>query len=156
MPRSQGEHYEREETGFELVGRLHRCQRAELSTPWHLLSGDYQALPQLMRPPIEGPKYMPYMLFAFAVYALALVWIYAQGAKPGTPWLGQGIRFGIAVWALTSVPMYLIYYSVQPWPLGITLKQIGFEFVTVVIYGIVTAALYGKGAGQARASTAGN
>ncbi len=121
-----------------------------------LLSADYQALPQLMRPPIEGPKYMPYMFFAFAVFALAMVWIYAQGAKPGTPWLGQGIRFGIAVWALTSVPMYLIYYSVQPWPLGITLKQIGFEFVSVVIYGIVTAALYGKGAGQARASTAGN
>jgi hypothetical protein len=121
-----------------------------------LLSGDYQALPQLMRPPVEGPKYMPYMIFAFAVYALAMVWIYAQGAKPGTPWLGQGIRFGIAVWALTSVPMYLIYYTVQPWLLGITLKQIGLEFFSVVIYGIVTAAMYGKGAGQARASTAGN
>jgi hypothetical protein len=39
--------------------------------------------------------------------------------------------------------------------LGITVKQIGFEFVAVVIYGIVTAAMYGKGAGQARASTAG-
>ena len=121
-----------------------------------LLSGDYQSLPQLMRPPIEGPKYMPYMFLAFAVYALAVVWIYAQGAKPATPWLGQGVRFGIAVWALTSVPMYLIYYSVQPWSLGITLKQIGMEFFSVVIYGIVTAALYGKGAGQARASTAGN
>ena len=45
-----------------------------------LLSADYQSLPQLMRPPIDGPKYMPYMLFAFAVYALAMVWIYAQGA----------------------------------------------------------------------------
>jgi hypothetical protein len=121
-----------------------------------LLSPDYQSFPQLMRPPIEGPKYMPYMFFAFAVFALAMVWIYAQGAKPESPWLGQGIRFGIAVWALTSIPMYLIYYSVQPWPLGITLKQIGFEFVSVVIYGIVTAALYGKRTGQARASTAGN
>lgn len=121
-----------------------------------LLSADYQSLPQLMRPPIEAPKYMPYMFLAFAVYALAMVWIYAQGAKPETPWLGQGIRFGIAAWALTSVPMYLIYYSVQPWSLSITLKQIGFEFVSVLIYGVVTAALYGKGTVQARTSAAGN
>jgi hypothetical protein len=121
-----------------------------------LLSADYQALPQLMRPPIEGPKYMPYMFFAFAVYALALVWIYAQGAKPGVSAVSQGIRFGVAVWALTSVPMYLIYYSVQPWPLGLTLKQIGFEFVTVISFGIVTAVMHGKGGAQARVSVAGS
>ena len=121
-----------------------------------VLSADYQALPQLMRPPIEGAKYMPYMFFAFAVYALALVWIYAQGAKPGVSAVSQGIRFGIAVWALTSVPMYLIYYAVEPWPLGITLKQIGFELVSVTIVGIVTAVMYGKGASQARVSVAGS
>ncbi len=121
-----------------------------------LLSADYQALPQLMRPPVEGPKYMPYMFLAFAVYALAMVWIYAQGAKPGVSAVSQGIRFGIAVWALTSVPMYLIYYSVEPWPLAITLKQIGFEFVTVTIFGIITAVMHGKGTSQARVSAAGS
>lgn len=88
-----------------------------------ILSADYQSLPQLMRPPLDGQRHMPYMFFAFAVYALALVWMHAQGAKAEVSWVGQGIRFGIAIWAMTSVPMYLIYYAVQPWPLGITLSR---------------------------------
>jgi len=30
--------------------------------------------------------------------------------------MAEGLRFGLAIAALMTVPIYLIYYAVQPWP----------------------------------------
>ena len=60
----------------------------------------------------DSQAHFLWMLLAFAIQSAAIVWIYAKGN--GGAWLGQGIRFGIAIWAVSSAFMYLIYYSVQP------------------------------------------
>jgi hypothetical protein len=109
-----------------------------------LLLDDYSALPNLMRTPEEASPYMPFMFLGMASSSLALVWIYAQGVSKA-PWLGQGIRFGMAVWALTAVPMFLIYYAVSPFPGILVVKQIGYEFGAVTILGIIAAAVYRPG-----------
>jgi hypothetical protein len=58
------------------------------------------------------------------------------------PWLGQGLRYGIAIALLTTVPMYLIYYVVQPMPLATVVKQIVFEGALVVLLGALVAFLF--------------
>ena len=40
---------------------------------------------------------------------------------------------------LTVIPMYLIYFAVQPMPAGLVVKQIVFGTIGMVIMGIVAA-----------------
>ena len=108
-----------------------------------LLQGDYAQYPNLLRMQEDANAHFPYMLLNFLFFSLAFVWIYAHGLED-KPWLGQGLRFGVAVWLLTSVSTYLTYYAVQPWSGSVVLKQIAFELPMILLLGITAAALYRK------------
>jgi hypothetical protein len=111
-----------------------------------LLHGDYARMPNLFRPEAEAQKYFPYMLVAHVLLAGAFTWIYARGVE-AKPWLAQGLRFGIAVALLTCVPMYMIYYVVQPMPLDMVVKQIVYSTVLMLVVGVVAAFMYRSKAG---------
>jgi hypothetical protein len=106
-----------------------------------LLKSDYLQLAQLFRTDADAQQYFPYMLLAHVFLSGAFVWIYARGVE-ARAWLGQGVRFGIAVALLTIVPSYLIYYSVQPMPGAVVAKQILFDGVVLIILGALVAWLY--------------
>ena len=106
-----------------------------------LLSGDYLTVPNLFRPEAEAAEYFPLMLLAHVILAGAFVWIYARGVEDA-PWVGQGIRFGLAVALLTVVPTYIIYHVVQPMPGRIALKQIAFDGVLLLALGLLVAFIY--------------
>jgi hypothetical protein len=106
-----------------------------------LLYDDYARLPHLFRPETEAQGLFPLMILAHAIMAAAFVWIYSRGVE-NTPWLPQGIRFGLAVALLSVVPTYTIYYVVQPMPGSHTIKQIVFDTILVVLLGIIVAAIY--------------
>jgi hypothetical protein len=74
-------------------------------------------------------------------FSLGFVWIYAQGVN-AKPWLGQGVRFGLAVWVITSLAEYTVSYAVQPWTASVVLTQIGCELVMNLIAGVIVAAIY--------------
>ena len=109
-----------------------------------LLSADYARLTGLFRTPADSQQYFPLMILAHVTLAGAFTWIYARGVEP-KPWLGQGVRFGIAVAFLTTVPTYLIYFVVQPMPVGTVVKQIVFDGVLMVILGVIAGWLYRDG-----------
>ena len=104
-----------------------------------ILHGDYEHLPSLFRTEAEAMSRMPYMILANLIMGFAFAWIFRQGITAGRPWLPQGVRFGIAVSLMSAVPMYLIYYTVQPWPGMVVAKQIVLETICIVIVGIVVA-----------------
>lgn len=111
-----------------------------------LLHADYAQLPNLFRPEAEAARYMGLMLLAHVVMSGAFVWVYSRGAEP-KPWLGQGLRFGLAIALMTVVPTYTIYYVVQPMPGALVVKQIVFDGVLLLILGAV-AAFCSRGAGR--------
>jgi hypothetical protein len=107
-----------------------------------LLGGDYTPLAgSLFRTPEDAHSYFPFMLLAHVLIGFAFTWIYRQGKVTGAGTLGQGLRFGLAVAALMTIPMYLIYYAVQPMPEALVVKQIVFDTVAVVLMGIAVAYL---------------
>ena len=106
-----------------------------------LLRDDYLNLPNLFRPEAESQKYFPLMILAHVVMAGAFVWIYSRGIEP-KPWLGQGIRFGIAVALMAAVPLYTIYYVVQPMPGMLAVKQMVGDGILLLIVGAVAAFVY--------------
>ena len=114
-----------------------------------LLGPEYAAAePNLMRPEAEQQALTHWMLLAHAIMAGAFVWIYNRGNED-KPWMQQGNLFGIAVALLAAVPIYMIYYVVQPTPGMIAVKQTVFDSILVVILGIVVAFLNRPQATQA-------
>ena len=109
-----------------------------------LLSADYARLGGLFRTPADSQQYFPLMILAHVMLAGAFAWIYGRGVEP-KPWLGQGVRFGIAVAFLTTIPTYLIYFVVQPMPAETVLKQIVFDSALMVILGVIAGWLYRDG-----------
>jgi hypothetical protein len=107
-----------------------------------LLSSDYLQLPQLFRPQADAQGYFGWMVLAHVFAAGAFVWIYERGISAERPWLGQGLRFGIAVALLTVVPTYLIYYAVQPMPGAMVVKQIVFDAIGVAVLGVIVGWLH--------------
>jgi len=106
-----------------------------------LLHGDYASLPNLFRSESDAQGFFPLMILAHVLLAGSFVWIYARGAE-AKPWAAQGIRFGIAIALLTVVPLYLIYYVVQPMPGATVVKQIVFDGVLTLILALIVAFLY--------------
>jgi hypothetical protein len=72
---------------------------------------------------------------------LSLLSLDARGVE-AKPWLAQGVRFGIAVALLTTVPTYIIYFVVQPMPGNVVVKQIILDGALMVILGTIIAWLY--------------
>lgn len=103
-----------------------------------LLNQAYTQLQGLFRTPQDAEAYFPFMLLAHALIAFGFVWLYQRG-KEAKPFLSQGIRFGLAVAVLMTIPMYLIYYAVQPMPPAVVYKQIVFDTLSVLLMGIVVA-----------------
>jgi hypothetical protein len=84
------------------------------------------------------------MLLAHVVMSGAFVWIYQRG-KEAKPWLPQGLRFGLAVALLGPVPMYTIYFVVQPMPGNLAIQQIIGDGVLLLILGAIVALLNKSG-----------
>jgi hypothetical protein len=106
-----------------------------------LLKQDYMGLPFLFRSDEDAAPYSYLMVIAHVLMAGAFTWMYARGIE-NKDWLGQGIRFGVAVALLAVVPIYVIYFVVQPTPSDLTIKQVIFDTVLVVVLGIIASYLY--------------
>ena len=105
-----------------------------------LLHAEYAQISNLFRPEEDAQRYVGLMLLAHVIMAGAFVWIYGRGAE-NKPWLGQGLRYGLAA-ALLIVPIYMIYYVVQPVPGSLMVKQIVFDGIVIVLLGIIVAWIY--------------
>jgi hypothetical protein len=116
-----------------------------------LLRDEYAGLSNLFRTEADAQQHFPLMILAHVFLSGAFVWIYSRGVET-TPWLGQGIRFGLAVALLTIVPTYMIYYVVQPMPGSMAVKQIIYDGILILLLGILVAFLY-RNIGTARRVT---
>jgi len=106
-----------------------------------LLKPEYMKLAGLFRTESESGAYMPFMLLAHVLLALALVWVYAKG-REAKPWLSQGLRYGFAISLLATTPTYLIYYAISPYPGDVVVTQIVSETILCLILGTIVAFIY--------------
>jgi len=108
-----------------------------------LLGQDYAALPNLYRGEEDSQNYFHLMLLAHVQMAIGLTWIYRMG-RDDSPWLGQGLRFGIAIVVLMTIPTYMIYFAVQPMPEALAVKQIMYDTAAMLLMGMLVALLNRK------------
>ena len=107
-----------------------------------LLKPDYAALGPIMRSDEDSAHYMfPWMLLADLAYGFGITWIYRQGWTPGRSAIAQGLRCGFAVALVSTIPMFLIYYAVEPLPDMLVAKQLVFSTIQMLILGVLVALL---------------
>jgi hypothetical protein len=104
------------------------------------LAADYAALGDMMRSPQEQEGLMHFMLLAHVIMAAAFVWIYQRG-REAKPWLQQGLRYGVAIALIAPIPMFMIYYVVQPTPAALAIKQAIGDSVILLVLGVLVAFL---------------
>ena len=115
-----------------------------------LLGGEYQKLtPNLFRAEQDSQQHFLWMIIAHVLMAIGFTWVYRAG-RDARPWLGQGIRFGLAVAMLSVIPGYLIYFAVQPMPGELVVKQVVFDTLSMIVLGVVAAAVNRDPAGTLR------
>ena len=109
------------------------------------LRADYMAVTvkDLYRQP--GQEKMLWIVLGYISFAIGSVLVYARGVEYDKPLIGQGVRFGILMWLILSVPSFFIAYAVQPVPAVLMSKQVLAELGAKIVVGIVTALVYGKG-----------
>src|SRR5262245_56260218 len=122
-----------------------------------LLGPDYATIPhtgreRITRSKADGQPRLPLALISCVVFSTAFVWMYSQG-RSATPWMGQGLRFGAAVWAIASVRLYLAHYLTESWPGPIIAKVLAWEFIAALVLGLIIAGM-AKDDGPARISSA--
>ena len=106
-----------------------------------LLAADYTALGPFMRTPADSAHYMQWMLLADAAIGFGFTWIYRQGFTPMKSALGQGLRCGMAIALVSVIPMFLIYYAVEPLPGALVVKQLIFSTVQMLLLGVLVSLL---------------
>lgn len=103
-----------------------------------VLHNDYGQLPNLFRPDAEAMGYFPFMLASHLIKGFAFAWVYQRGVSDA-PRLGQGFRYGIAMALLITIPLYLVYYAVQPMPGSLVVKQIVVDSISTLLMAVVVA-----------------
>jgi hypothetical protein len=99
---------------------------------------DYTALGPLMRTPEDAEGYFHFMLIAHVLISAGLAWIYRQGRRDGD-WVGQGLRFGIAIALVSSIPFFMIYHAVAPFPFDLMVKQMIGDTSALLLAGLAVA-----------------
>lgn len=110
-----------------------------------LLRGDYEGLVgTVLRSEEDSQRYFQWMLVANVLIGFAMTWIYRQGVTTAAA-IGQGLRFGAAIALVSTIPLYLIYYVVEPLPASLVQKQIAFDIVGKLLMGVLVAFLNQRG-----------
>ena len=104
-----------------------------------LLGPQYAALTDIFRPEADAMDHFVWMIVGHISMAVGITWIYRMGKEEGKSWLAQGVRFGIALYLLMTLSIYLIYYAVQQLPVELVHQQLIYDGVAVILTGIITA-----------------
>lgn len=105
-----------------------------------LLAADYEKLtPEVMRSLEDQESRFGYQIGAHLLIAFGLAWLYREGRSADKPWLGQGLRFGLAFALAATIPFFMIYHAVANFPFEVMLKQSVFDGIGMLVLGVVAA-----------------
>ncbi len=114
-----------------------------------LLNSTYMAedVAKIMRPEAEINSNMWIIIVCDLFYTFFFTLIFSKGFE-NKGWM-EGVRFGLYVGLMVSVPMAYITYAVQPIPYSLALQWFIYGTLSNIIIGIVAALMYKSKAASA-------
>ena len=105
----------------------------------------YREYDQVWRSPELMMKKRWVMFVGQFIFTVLFAWIYTRGLE-NKPWVGQGIRYGIAMTLLAVVPAACAQYTVYPIPYTLAVKWMVGGAVQLIVLGLVVAGLLRRSA----------
>ena len=120
------------------------CRWAVLEWIIHggILAGLYQQHAELWLSEAQMQSRIPAMFLGQLFFSLLFCFIYTKGIREGGA--SEGLRYGFWLGLLLSLPIFFIRWSVELSPGILIFLQSLFEFIAIIILGIVLGAVYGK------------
>jgi hypothetical protein len=114
---------------------------------WYtVMEGFYDAqYSELNRPESEALRSTLWIVLGYLVGYFLMAYIYPIGYKGGAP-VKEGLRFGLLIGLIMTLPFALVLYGVYVFPLAGILVDIIYQVVEKTIGGVVIALVYGSGA----------
>ncbi len=107
-----------------------------------ILAGLYQQHADLWLSEAQMQSRMWAMILGQLFFAILFCFIYTKGIREGGA--AEGLRYGFWLGLLLCVPVFFIRWSVELSPGILIFFQSLFEFMAIIILGIVLGAIYGK------------
>ena len=107
-----------------------------------ILGPDYRPFVGTLLRPMGISGSAAFLPLAHLAMAIAFVALFSRWVRPGGDAIAQGLTFGVLAWLFGPVPMYLLWFAEQPWPLSLTIKQLALELFTMLVLGTFTSMLY--------------
>ncbi|WP_101925923.1 MULTISPECIES: hypothetical protein [Luteimonas] len=104
-----------------------------------LLRADYLALAPLFRAQADANANVGWILLAYLSLGLAMTWLYRWLPQPQRSKRWHGARFGLAIALVSFVPWHLLAHAGQPFPLALSLMQIVFDVIAMLLLGLLLA-----------------
>lgn len=98
----------------------------------------YASLPDSWRPMDQMEQKMWIMWVASLLFTVMFVYVYTRGME-NKPWLGQGIRYGVLITLLASIPTVLSQYVVFRIPYTLAIKWMASGAVELILAGVIVA-----------------
>ena len=109
-----------------------------------ILAKLYLATASLWRPMEEMQRLIPWSFLVYVVTALVFTYMYAKGYEGKPSRIGEGMRFGLLIGLLTSLPMAVMCYITMPIPSALAWGGFLTGMGEFALLGIVAGLVYHK------------
>ena len=103
-----------------------------------ILSASYQELAHLWRPDMMSKMWI--MWITGVIYCFFFVYVFVRGYE--NKGIMEGIRFGLIIGCFVSIPHLYGQYVVYELPYMLVLQWVIYDFIILVVMGIVAALIY--------------
>ncbi len=107
-----------------------------------LLQDLYRQSAHLWRPLADMQRMGWILWLVDAAMAVIFVWIFAKGLEAGKSYAGQGLRFGIVIGLMFSLPMAFSMYAVSPIPFALALGWFTSGLFEFAVAGLLAGLIY--------------
>jgi len=107
-----------------------------------LLAADYQPYEGTLLRRGDAPAwqfvFLPVVHLSFSV---GLIWLFLVARTADARWMSRALKLGVMSYLMGAAPLFLLWYSEQPWPGTLAAKQLGYELAIAIVLALTAGAI---------------
>jgi hypothetical protein len=107
-----------------------------------LLAADYEPYEgTLLRRGTEPAWQFIFLPVVHLSFTIGLIWLFLIARTDDARWMPRALKLGVMSYLMGAAPLFLLWYSEQPWPGTLAAKQLGYELVIAIVLALTAGAI---------------
>jgi hypothetical protein len=111
-----------------------------------LLANDYDPYEGTLLRGNNGADGQPAWQFIFLPvvhlsFSVGLIWLFLVARTADARWMSRALKLGVMSYLMGPAPLFLLWYSEQPWPGTLAAKQLSYELVIAIVLALTAGAI---------------